>query len=118
MSRATKRSRARLNGSRSTSAPRSRNGRRSSRLPASRGRSEMKITAVRAHALSAPLVEALWTAQEALKDSSIILVEVETDEGLTGYGEIKGAPMKAIVEWVTRFGEVIKGADPLGHEII
>ena len=78
----------------------------------------MKITAVRAHTLSAPLEEALWTAQEALKDSSLILVEVETDEGLTGYGEIKGSPMKAIAEWVARFGEVIKGADPLAHEII
>src|SRR5688572_21848407 len=78
----------------------------------------MKITAVRAHTLSAPLSEALWTAQEALRDSSLILVEVETDEGLKGYGEIKGAPMKAIAEWVTRFGEVIGGADPLAHEII
>ena len=78
----------------------------------------MKITAVRAHALSSPLVEALWTAQEALKDSSLILVEVETDEGLTGYGEIKGSPLKAIAEWVQRLGAVIKGADPLAHEII
>lgn len=78
----------------------------------------MRITAVRAHALSAPLVEALWTAQEALKDSSLVLVEVETDEGVTGYGEIKGSPLKAIAEWVERLGAVIKGADPLGHEIV
>src|ERR687893_152489 len=60
----------------------------------------MKITVVRAHSFSAPLEQALWTAQEALKDSSILLVEVQTDEGLT------------------RFGEVIAGMDPLGHEII
>jgi len=78
----------------------------------------MKITAIRAYPLSAPLVEALWTAQEALKDSSLILVEVETDDGLKGYGEIKGAPLKGIVEWVQRLGEVIKGADPLAHEVI
>src|SRR5215208_4964048 len=78
----------------------------------------MKIKAVRAHALSAPLSEPLWTAQEALKDSSLILVEVETDDGLVGYGEIKGSPIKTIVEWVVRFGELIKGADPLAHEII
>jgi L-alanine-DL-glutamate epimerase-like enolase superfamily enzyme len=78
----------------------------------------MKITAVRAHALSAKLEQSLWTAQEALKDSSMILVEVETDEGLVGYGEIKGSPMKAIVEWVVRFGELLQGADPLAHEII
>lgn len=78
----------------------------------------MKITAVRAHALSVPLEQALWTAQEALKDSSMILVEVETDAGLTGYGEIKGAPLKTIVEWTLRLGEFITGADPLAHEII
>jgi D-galactarolactone cycloisomerase len=78
----------------------------------------MKITAVRAHALSAPLTEPLWTAQEALKDSSLILVEVETSDGLIGYGEIKGSPVKSIVEWVLKFGDVIKGADPLSHEII
>lgn len=78
----------------------------------------MKITAVRAHPLSIPLDQALWTAQEALKDSSLILVEVQTDEGLTGYGEIKGSPLKAIADWVVRLGETLTGADPLAHEII
>ena len=78
----------------------------------------MKITSVRAHALSAPLEEALWTAQEALKDSSLILVEVETDAGVTGYGEIKGSPLNAIAEWAARFGKVIEGMDPLAHEIV
>jgi L-alanine-DL-glutamate epimerase-like enolase superfamily enzyme len=46
----------------------------------------MKITAVRPHLYSAPLEDALWTAQEALKDSAILLVEIETDAGITGYG--------------------------------
>jgi D-galactarolactone cycloisomerase len=78
----------------------------------------MRITAVRAHALSIPLDQRLWTAHEALKDSSLILVEVEAGRGLTGYGIIHGAPMKAIVEWVTQFGELIRGDDPLAHEII
>jgi D-galactarolactone cycloisomerase len=77
----------------------------------------MKITAVRAHALSYPLDQALWTAHEALKDSSLILVEVEAG-GLTGYGIIHGAPMKAIADWVVRFGEIIDGDDALAHEII
>ncbi len=77
----------------------------------------MKITAVRAHALSIPLDHALWTAQEALKDSSLILVEVEAG-GMTGYGIIHGSPLKAIAEWVTRLGEVIRGEDALAHEII
>src|SRR3954452_9003635 len=78
----------------------------------------MKITAVRAHALSCPLEDALWTAQEAVKDSSMVLVEVEAGEGLTGYGIIKGSPLKTIAEWVMKLGEIIIGADPLAHEII
>jgi D-galactarolactone cycloisomerase len=78
----------------------------------------MKITAVRAHALSYPLDQALWTAQEALKDSSFVLVEVEAGEGMTGYGIIKGSPLKAIADWVVRLGESIRGADPLAHEIV
>jgi L-alanine-DL-glutamate epimerase-like enolase superfamily enzyme len=78
----------------------------------------MKITAVRAHPLSITLDQALWTAQEAIKDSSLVLVEVETDDGLVGCGQIHGSPLKAIVEWVTRFGELLRGHDPLAHEII
>jgi D-galactarolactone cycloisomerase len=77
----------------------------------------MKITAVRAHALTYPLHEPLWTAHEALKDSSLILVEVDAG-GLTGYGIIHGAPLKAIADWVTRFGDIIKGDDALAHEIV
>lgn len=78
----------------------------------------MKITEVRAHPLSIPLTQALWTAQEPIKDSALILVEVRTDSGLAGYGEIKGSPMKAIAEWVERLGATLTGADPLAHEII
>jgi L-alanine-DL-glutamate epimerase-like enolase superfamily enzyme len=78
----------------------------------------MKIKEVRAHALSVPPGEPLWTAQEALKDSSVIIVEVKTDDGLSGYGQIHGSPLKTIVEWVTRFGELIRGDDALAHEII
>ena len=78
----------------------------------------MKITAVRAHALSMKIDEPLWTAHEALKDSSLILVEVEAGQGLTGYGIIHGSPLKAIADWVVRFGELIRGDDPLAHELI
>jgi D-galactarolactone cycloisomerase len=48
----------------------------------------------------------------------MVLVEVEAGEGLTGYGIIHGAPLKAIAEWVMRFGELICGEDALAHEIV
>lgn len=78
----------------------------------------MNITAVRAHPLSIPLEQPLWTAQEALKDSSMVLVEVEAGQGLTGYGVIHGSPLNTIAEWVVRLGELIRGEDPLAHEIV
>jgi D-galactarolactone cycloisomerase len=42
-------------------------------------------------------------------------VEVRTDDGLTGYGQIHGSPMKAICAWVERFGEIVRGMDALAH---
>ena len=82
------------------------------------GELNVKITAVRAHALTMPVEQPLWTAQEALKDSSLVLVEIDAGAGLTGYGIIHGSPLKRIAEWVTRFGELIRGDDALAHEII
>ena len=77
----------------------------------------MKITAVRAHALSIAIEEPLWTAHEALKDSSLILVEVDAG-GMTGYGIVHGSPLKAIAEWVEKLGALIVGDAALAHEIV
>ena len=71
----------------------------------------MKITEVKTHAVSVPLKQTLWTAHEALKSSSVIITEVRTDDGLTGYGQIHGAPQKAICEWVAKLAEVVRGMD-------
>ena len=70
-----------------------------------------KITEVKTHPVLVPLKHALWTAHEELKDSSLILVEVRTEDGIAGYGQIHGSPQKAICEWVARFGEVIRGME-------
>ncbi|HMH53783.1 MAG TPA: enolase C-terminal domain-like protein, partial [Candidatus Acidoferrum sp.] len=65
--------------------------------------------------ISVPLTDVLWTAHEELKSSSVIVVEVRTDDGLTGYGQIHGSPMKTICAWVIRFGEIVRGMDALAH---
>ena len=70
-----------------------------------------KIAEVKTHPVSVPLKQALWTAHEALKDSSAIVVEVRTEDGIAGYGLIHGSPQKAICEWVARFGELIRGME-------
>jgi L-alanine-DL-glutamate epimerase-like enolase superfamily enzyme len=40
---------------------------------------------------------------------NVILTEVRTDDGLVGVGGIHGAPMPRLCEWVSRFGEIIRG---------
>jgi L-alanine-DL-glutamate epimerase-like enolase superfamily enzyme len=74
-----------------------------------------RIASVKPHPISVPLKDVLWTAHEELTSSSVIVVEVRTDDGLTGYGQIHGSPMKAICAWVIRFGEIVRGMDALAH---
>ncbi|HET7879518.1 MAG TPA: mandelate racemase/muconate lactonizing enzyme family protein [Acetobacteraceae bacterium] len=75
----------------------------------------MKITAVHAHALSVPYEQPRWTAHERMERDQLVLVEVRTDAGLTGYGEIAGGPQPVICDLLRRFAEVVVGMDPLGH---
>ena len=70
-----------------------------------------RIAAVKAHAVSAKLKHPLWTAHEQLHSSSVVLVEVRTDDGLTGIGQIHGAPLADICRWVERLGEVVRGME-------
>ncbi len=75
----------------------------------------MKITSIKTHAISVPLTHPRWTAHEVMTASDIIFTEVTTDDGVVGYGQIHGGPMKQICEWVARLAEVVKGMDALGH---
>jgi L-alanine-DL-glutamate epimerase-like enolase superfamily enzyme len=74
-----------------------------------------RIAAVNVHPIVVPLKRAYRTAHEARADVSMILVEVRTDDGITGYGQISSTPMKDICEWVARFGELVAGADALAR---
>jgi D-galactarolactone cycloisomerase len=65
--------------------------------------------------ISVPRPQPVWTAHEESKTWNVILTEVRTDDGLIGYGQIHGAPMPRICEWVSRFGEIICGMDALAH---
>jgi D-galactarolactone cycloisomerase len=77
-----------------------------------------RITSVATYPISVPRLLPVWTAQEESKAWSVILTEVKTDDGLVGYGEIHGAPMPRICEWVARFAEIITGMDALAHEAV
>ncbi len=75
----------------------------------------MKIADVRFHPMTAKYDQGSWTAHEYADAAQLILVEVKTDDGIVGYGEIAGGPQKAICDFGKTFGEVIKGMDALGH---
>jgi L-alanine-DL-glutamate epimerase-like enolase superfamily enzyme len=74
-----------------------------------------RIASVKTHMISVPRPQPMWTAHEQIKAWNVILTEVHTDDGIVGYGQIHGAPMPRICEWVGRFGEIVHGRDALEH---
>ncbi len=76
----------------------------------------MKITQIIAHPLAADYAKPVWTAHEPFKRAQLVLVEVRTDEGLTGYGEIASGALKTVCDLLEMFAGVVRGMDPLGHD--
>jgi D-galactarolactone cycloisomerase len=75
----------------------------------------LKITEVKAHPLLIPRPQPSWTAHEITTEASLILVEVRTDAGVVGYGEIQGGPLPLICRFIEQFGEIIRGMDALAQ---
>ena len=75
----------------------------------------MKITEIIAHPLSVALAQGRWTAHEFMDRAQLVLVEVRTDQGIVGFGEIAGGPQTVICDLVKMFSRVVQGMDPLGH---
>ena len=74
----------------------------------------MRVSAVRAHVLRhrLPPEERFSSAFSTFTDRWACLVEVETDEGITGWGECLGpAPVNAAI--VASMAELVVGRDPL-----
>ena len=78
----------------------------------------MKITEVIVHPLTAKLSKKTWTAHEPTDTQNLILFEVRTDEGITGFAEVQGGPQKTICDMAKVLGELAVGMDALGHETV
>ncbi len=81
----------------------------------------MKITRIASHVLSCGMPEMLGYSQQYYCRRTAHLVEVETDEGVTGWGECFGpgavaVANKGIVEGVIQ--PMVLGADPLDRDVI
>jgi D-galactarolactone cycloisomerase len=77
----------------------------------------MKITEIRAHALEAGLSQPFAYARAWYATRTALLVEIETDEGLVGWGECYGPARinAAVVEAMRPF---LLGHDPLRSEFL
>ena len=84
-----------------------------SRIASDEGGVTLKITAVQAYPVSIPRPQPSWTAHEISTEATLILVEVQTDAGVRGYGEIQGGPQPLICRLVEQFVEIVRGMDVL-----
>ncbi len=81
----------------------------------------MKITSIRSHVLQCDMPEELGYSQQYYDKRTTHLVEVSTDEGITGWGECFGpgnvaVANKTIVERV--IAPMVVGSDPLDRDVI
>ena len=72
----------------------------------------MKIEDIVGHPMAVPFDRVVWTAHEPFRRAELTLVEIRTDEGLVGVGEISTGPQAAVCKLVEDLGAVIKGMDP------
>ncbi len=78
----------------------------------------MKIQKIVAHPISFDLSQVFWMSREPYRTASSIIVQVFTDDGIVGLGQIHGRPMKEIIEIIGLMEGMIKGMDALAHEAV
>ncbi len=77
-----------------------------------------QVAEIRLHPISVPLRQAFWMSLEPYRVAAEIVVEIETDDGLVGVGEIHGRPQADIVRILEALAPSLLGEDPVDHERI
>ncbi len=75
----------------------------------------MKITDVIIHPLQADHGRLTWTAHEPFARAILTLVEIRTDEGVVGIGEVASGPQPIVCDMLRMITPAILGMDPRGH---
>src|SRR3546814_19094501 len=78
----------------------------------------MKIQKIIAHPISYELGTEFWMSREPYRTASSILVQVFTDEGIVGLGQVHGRPMKEIVEIIGVIEALIVGMDAMANDAV
>lgn len=77
----------------------------------------MKIEQIVVRYLSVPLGRTFWMSLEPYRVVDELIVEVSTDDGIVGIGQIHGRPMADIARIIREaFSPLLIGEDPLDHE--
>jgi len=76
----------------------------------------MKITEILIHPLAAKHDQPNWTAHEKFDTARLTLVEIRTDAGIVGIGEIASGPQASVCDMLKMIVPILIGMDPLGHE--
>lgn len=74
-----------------------------------------KISTINTYPISVPLKRRHHTAHESRGDVTLLLVEVVTDDGIKGYGQVSSTPMKDIAAWIARLAPAAIGMNALGY---
>lgn len=72
----------------------------------------MKITDMIVHPMAMPAERVRWTAQEITTRVELTLVELRTDQGLIGIGEISTGPQAVVCKLLADLAPIVKGRDP------
>jgi L-alanine-DL-glutamate epimerase-like enolase superfamily enzyme len=75
-----------------------------------------RIAEIRLHPISVPLARPFWMSLEPYRAAAEIVVEIETDDGLVGVGEIHGRPQADILRILESFTSMLVGEDAADHE--
>ncbi|SHI27465.1 L-alanine-DL-glutamate epimerase [Pollutimonas bauzanensis] len=78
----------------------------------------MKIQKIVAHPISYELDTEFWMSREPYRTASSIIVQVFTDDGIVGLGQIHGRPMKEIIEIIGLIEGMIAGMDAMANEAV
>ena len=78
----------------------------------------MKVTTLRAHPVSVPLPATFFVGTSSFNTATVVVVEVETDQGVTGLATLHGRGMKTVVAMVHALQDLIAGMDALAHEAV
>ncbi len=78
----------------------------------------MKIKALRAHPVSVKLPATFWVGNTSFDTASVIVVEVETDQGVTGLATLHGRGMKIVCQMVEALQDLVVGMDAMAHEAV